>query len=116
MKTHSGSCHCGRIRFEVDADVDKVVDCNCSICVRRGTLLFFVPDAQVRLATPEAELSTYLFNKHHIHHHFCPVCGVAPFSRGTDRSGNATWAINARCLPDVDLATLTIEKFDGRSL
>ena len=116
MKIHSGSCHCGRIRFEVEADVDKVIDCNCSICARRGWLLFFVPDAQVRLSTPEGEPATYTFNRHHIRHRFCPACGVAPFARANDRDGKPTWAINARCLPDLDLATLVVEKFDGRSL
>ncbi|WP_300618746.1 GFA family protein [Dokdonella sp.] len=114
MTTHAGSCHCGRIQFEVDADVDKVIDCNCSMCSRRGGLLFFVPDAQMRLKTPETDLSTYTFNKHHIRHHFCPTCGIAPFGRGAGRDGQAMWAINARCLPDLDLGALTIEKVDGR--
>ncbi len=115
MKTHAGSCHCGKLRFTVEADIDKVIDCNCSMCSRRGGLLFFVPDAQFHLETEEADLGTYTFNTHRIRHHFCPTCGIAPFSRGTDPKGNATYAVNARCLPDLDLSTLHVQKVDGRS-
>lgn len=115
MTTHAGSCHCGRISFEVDAEIDKVIDCNCSMCSRRGGLLAFVPDAKMRLKTPEDALSTYTFNQHRIRHHFCANCGIAPFGRGTDAQGNALWAINVRCLPDVDLDALQIQKVDGRS-
>lgn len=114
MTTHPGSCHCGRIAFEIDAEIDKVIDCNCSMCSRRGGLLAFVPDAGMRLKTPEADLSTYTFNTHRIRHHFCPTCGIATFGRGTDANGDALWAINVRCLPDVDLGKLEIQKIDGR--
>ena len=61
-----GSCHCGRIDFEVDGDIDTLMDCNCSICTRRGYLLWFVPRDSVRLKTPETDMSTYSFNEHKI--------------------------------------------------
>lgn len=115
MTSHAGSCHCGRIAFEVDAEIDQAIDCNCSMCSRRGGLLAFVPASQVRLKTPEADLATYTFNTHHIRHHFCPTCGIATFGRGTDQNGNVTYAINVRCLQDLDLGKLTIHPFDGRS-
>lgn len=113
--TYAGSCHCGRIKFEVDADIGQVIECNCSICSKRGYLLAFVPAAQMRLATLESELATYTFNKHVIRHQFCPVCGVAPFGRGVDREGNATFAINVRCLDGIDPQQFDIQHFDGRS-
>jgi len=62
--THKGSCHCGRIAFEVEGDLTQVIQCNCSHCSRKGYLLWFVPRAQLRLATPESALATYLFNNH----------------------------------------------------
>ena len=115
---YTGACHCGRITFEVrsEAPIDKAMECNCSICSKRGYLLAFVPAAQVRVHAPEADIATYTFNKHHIRHQFCPVCGVAPFGRGADRDGNETFAINLRCLDGVDPRTLEIQAFDGRSL
>jgi len=60
--TYKGGCHCGRIGFEVEGDIEQVVECNCSICSKRGYLLWFVPQEQLRLATPQADLATYTFN------------------------------------------------------
>jgi len=113
---HSGSCHCGRIAFDVEAEIGPVLECNCSICSRRGNLLMFVPAAQVKLRTPEADMSTYTFNRQRIRHHFCPTCGVAPLARANDSDGNPMVAVNVRCLEGVDPHTLEIRPFDGRSL
>ena len=113
---HAGSCHCGRIAFELDAEVTDAIDCNCSMCRRKGSLLAFFPREALRLTTPESDMSTYHFNKHVIAHHFCATCGIAPFSEGTDpRTGSRVAAVNVRCLPDVDLAALKITPFDGAS-
>lgn len=114
---HHGSCHCGRITFDLDAEIDQVIDCNCSMCRRRGGLLAFFPRPAFTLKSPDADASTYRFSKGHIAHRFCPVCGVAPYSEGTHpKTGEAIVAINVRCLPDVDLATLKIKPVDGASL
>lgn len=113
---HEGSCHCGRIAFSVEGEIASVIDCNCSICRRRGSLLAFFPRSALVLETPAADLATYTFHTHAIRHHFCPTCGVAPFSEGVDpRTGAEIAAVNVRCLPNVDLATLTITPFDGAS-
>lgn len=110
---HPGSCHCGAIAFEVDADITEAIDCNCSMCRRRGGLLAFVSDEQFTLKTPASAVSTYEFNKHALQHHFCQVCGIAPYSNGQGRTGPMI-AVNVRCLPDVDLENLTINKVDGK--
>jgi hypothetical protein len=110
-----GSCHCGRIAYEVEGDLSQVIECNCSHCLRKGLLLAFVPRAQLTLTQPDTT-STYFFNKHVIQHRFCPNCGTQPFGYGKDRGGKEIAAINVRCLEDIDLATLRIQKFDGRSL
>lgn len=113
---HAGSCHCGKIAFNVEADISDAMDCNCSMCRRRGALLAFVPRDALTLKTPESDMGTYTFNKHAIQHHFCPTCGIAPYGEGADpRSGAKTAAINVRCLPDVDLDALKITKVDGAS-
>lgn len=85
---YKGSCHCGRIAFEVEGEFTQVMDCNCSICSRKGSLLWFVPRKQFRLLTPEENLSTYTFNKHTIKHRFCSKCGIHPFGEGVEPSGN----------------------------
>lgn len=112
---YQGSCHCGALRFEAQGELDHVVECNCSHCSRKGFLLWFVPRAQFKFSKGEGSSSTYLFNKHMIEHHFCPVCGCAPFGFGKDASGADIAAINTRCLENVDLSTLKRHQHDGRS-
>ena len=113
---YKGSCHCGRIAFEVEGELAQVMACNCSICSRKGSLLWFVSRQQLRLNTPEENLSTYTFNKHAIKHRFCSKCGMHPFGEGTDPSGKQMAAINVRCLEGVDFSSLPVKHFDGRAL
>lgn len=113
---YKGSCHCGRIRFEVEGELGPVMECNCSHCSRKGYLMWFVPRSQFRSLTPESDMSTYLFNKHVIKHHFCPTCGCAPFGIGINRAGAEMAGVNARCLEDIEIASLTRKPFDGRKL
>ena len=110
-----GSCHCGKVAFEVDGTPDKAMSCNCSICQRRGSLLWFVPRDTLHLLTPEANASTYTFNKHAIKHRFCPTCGIHPYGEATDPKGNRMAAINIRFLQGIDLASVPVTQFDGRS-
>jgi len=113
---YKGSCHCGQVAFDVEGEVGEVTDCNCSICSRKGSLLWFVPREQFRLFTPEGDLSTYTFGARTIQHRFCPRCGIHPFGEGVDASGNHIVAVNVRCLADVDLSALPVNHFDGRAL
>jgi hypothetical protein len=113
---YKGSCHCGKVAYEVEGTLDGVMACNCSICSRKGSLLWFVPRNQLRLLTPESDLGTYTFNKHRIKHRFCPKCGIHPFGEGTDPKGNKMAAVNARCREGIDLASVPVKHFDGRSL
>lgn len=114
--TYHGSCHCGRIAFELDAQVKEVIDCNCSMCRRRGSLLAFFPREALTLTSLEGDWATYRFNKERIAHHFCPTCGIAPFSEGIDpKSGAKMACINVRCLAEVDPAMLSVMPFDGAS-
>ena len=112
---YQGSCHCGQISFEVDGNLEQVMECNCSHCSRKGYLLWFLPRSQLNLLTSDAGLATYTFNKHVIKHHFCPTCGCAPFGFG-ERSGVAMTAINVRCLEGVEISTLKKVPVDGRSI
>lgn len=112
---YQGSCHCGRIAYEAEGEIGKVIDCNCSFCQRRGALLWFVPRARFTLKTPEANVATYTFNTHKLQHHFCTNCGIAPYSEGTDPKGVPTVAINTRCLEGVEPRQLDVMPFDGRS-
>ncbi len=113
---YKGSCHCGKVAFEVEGEIKNALACNCSICSRKGSLLWFVPREKLQLHTPEEVASTYTFNKHVIKHRFCPTCGIHPYGEGVDPKGNRMAAINIRCLEGVDLSAVPVQNFDGRSL
>ncbi|RYF36127.1 MAG: GFA family protein [Comamonadaceae bacterium] len=113
---HTGSCHCGDVRFEVEGEVTSGLACNCSICSRRGSLLWFVPREQLRLLTPEDNAATYMFNKHVIEHRFCARCGIHPYGEGKAPDGKAVAAINLRALENFDLDSVPVTHYDGKSL
>lgn len=114
--THKGSCHCGAVAFEVEGELTGAMACNCSICSRKGSLLWFVPREQLRLLTAEDTLAAYTFNKHAIKHNFCRTCGIHPYGEGADRQGKRIAAVNIRCLEDIDLDAVPVKQFDGRTL
>ena len=111
---YQGSCHCVNVAFEIDGTIEGVMACNCSICQRKGALMWFVPREQMKLTTPEGNAATYTFNRHVIAHRFCPTCGIHPYGEGTDPKGNAMAAINVRCIEGIDLDALPVQHFNGR--
>jgi len=112
---YKGSCHCGKVAFEVEGEIDGAMACNCSMCSRRGSLLWFVPHEKLRLLTADQDIGTYLFNKHVIRHRFCPTCGIHPFAEAIDPKGKRMAAINIRCLEGLDFSSIPVTHFDGRS-
>jgi hypothetical protein len=112
--TYSGGCHCGAVRYDVTTDLSRVIECNCSLCHKRGYVLAFVPADQFTLHSGEERLTDYQFNKKIIHHLFCSTCGVASFGRGVGHDGSPMVAVNVRCLDGVDLSTLTITPYNGK--
>ena len=113
---YEGRCHCGKIAFEVEGDLTAAVACNCSICARKGSLLWAVPRDNLRLLTSEEGVGTYRFNKHVIKHRFCQTCGIHPYAEDADSEGSRSAYVNIRCLEDLDLASVPTIDFDGRSI
>ena len=113
MTTYRGGCHCGRIAFEVEGELAGVEECNCSICTQKGYLHWIVPRESFRLRSSEDAISTYTFNTGVAQHHFCRVCGVAPFY--IPRSHPDQIDVNVRCLEGVDLRDLEVRPFHGRN-
>ena len=83
---YRGSCHCGDVKFEAEGDLRGVMACNCSICRRKGALMWFVPRDHMTLLTPDDHLATYTFSKHVIQHRFCKRCGIHTFGEGVHRT------------------------------
>ena len=113
-QTYQGSCHCGRVRFEVDTDLDHVRVCDCSICRKRGALLHRVDEEQFRLLTPLEDLVLYQFHTRTARDYFCPTCGILPFRR--PRTAPEQWSINVRCLAGIDLDAIPVKRVYGSKL
>ena len=113
---YQGSCHCGHIAFEVEGTLTGAMACNCSLCQRKGSLMWFVPRERLTLLTPDDNASTYTFNKHVIRHRFCATCGVHPYGEAPDPKGNQMAAINIRCLEGIELDKIPLTHHDGRAV
>ncbi len=114
MTIHKGGCHCGRIRFEVEAPGDlDVNECNCSICRLTGFLHLIVRKDDFRLVSGQDDLSTYQFNTGVAKHFFCSVCGVKSFY--IPRSNPDGYSVNARCLDPGTVTSMATNTFDGRN-
>jgi hypothetical protein len=116
LTKYAGSCHCGDVAFEAEGEITELLECNCSICSRKGSLLWFIPQDRFRLKTPDDKLATYEFNRHLIHHKFCMRCGVQPFSFASDAKGIKMAAVNARTLEGIDLSGFPRKLFNGKAL
>lgn len=112
--THIGGCHCGAVRFEVDAPSElNVYECNCSICAMTGFIHLIVPDRHFRLLDGADALTEYRFNTGTARHLFCRHCGVKSFY--VPRSNPDGFSINVRCLQSSSLVSVRVETFDGRN-
>jgi hypothetical protein len=113
MATHTGGCHCGRIRFVVQAPARVTVsECNCSICAKSGYLHLIVSAPQFKLLSGVDVLTTYRFNTGTAQHLFCAICGIKSFY--VPRSHPDGFSVNARCIDPGSIEELVIAPFDGR--
>ena len=115
MPHYTGSCHCGAVRFEIEATIDRVTRCNCSICSKKGMLHHRVPPERFRLVRGESDIGTYQFGTGIAKHHFCRRCGIHVFTR--PRAAPELYTVNVRVLDDYDVERERPEivEFDGRN-
>lgn len=110
---YTGSCHCGTIRFEVQAPREILCyDCNCSICSKSGYLHLIVPASRFKLIHGRENITAYTWNTGVAKHTFCRTCGIKPFY--IPRSNPDGYDVNVRCL-EPPPEKIIIEPFDGRN-
>ncbi|MGI9422700.1 MAG: GFA family protein [Hyphomicrobiaceae bacterium] len=114
MQTYHGSCHCGDITYEIDADLSRLTRCTCSMCTKKGALLVRVKPENLRVTGGQSLVRLYQFNKMIAKHFFCPTCGVHPF--GHPRTAPELSIVNVNTLDDFDIHSdpYEITIFDGR--
>jgi hypothetical protein len=114
MVTHRGGCHCGRVRFEVDAPARiDAVECNCSICRMSGFVHLIVPASRFRLLQGADALTEYTFNTGVARHRFCRVCGIKPFY--VPRSHPDGIDVNVNCLEPATIEAIVTTQFDDEN-
>ncbi len=117
-KTHKGSCHCGAVRFEFEADLDepgKATRCNCSICTKTMITGSSMKPSAFKLLEGEDQLSTYSWGMKIGTRHFCKHCGVQCFGTGhLAELGGDFVSVNLNTIDDVDINAVTLLHWDGR--
>ena len=114
MGVWSGSCHCGAVTFRVDAEIEEVTRCDCSLCRRKGAMMAKVPAEGLTILTGEAELTLYQWNQRIARHYFCRHCGIYPFHR--KRADPNSYGVNVGCLEGFDPAAFPFRQADGRDM
>ena len=114
ITTHTGGCHCGRVKFEVDAPSDaKTVSCNCSICSMCGYVHLIVPLSKFRLLHGEDVVKTYTFNTEVAQHYFCGICGIKSYY--IPRSNPNGISVNVNCISSDTKSNFQQDSFDGQN-
>ncbi|HKK29720.1 MAG TPA: GFA family protein [Alphaproteobacteria bacterium] len=117
MPDYHAGCHCDAVRITVrrPQPIDSLIDCNCSICVKKGILHLAVEEADLRIDHGEENLALYQWQSNTASHWFCKICGIHVLTR--PRSHPERYSVNARCLDDFEeiLPSLTLIPFDGKN-
>ena len=111
---YTGSCHCSSIKFEIDSDLEKIVQCNCSICIKRNAKMIMIPKENFKLLEGSESLSLYQFNTEIAKHFFCKKCGI--YTHHNRKSYLNGMGVNLGCIEDVDPMEFDVIQFDGKKL
>ncbi len=115
-RTLQGSCHCGKVKFEVQADPGRGASrCNCSVCTKLGALSSIVKPEAFTLLTPEAELGVYEWGAKISKRFFCRACGTHCFGRGhLAEVGGDYVSFSYNTVDDFEISELPVVHWDGR--
>jgi len=114
LKTFTGSCHCGAVRFEIASDFPELTTCDCSICRRKNALMVKVHESQFKLLAGAESLTQYQFHTFTATHYFCKVCGIYPFHR--KRIAPDFFGINVFCLEGFDTTGIPVRATVGAGM
>ncbi len=109
-----GSCHCGAVRFSIEAPVVELTTCDCSLCVKRNAVMVKVPEAALTVLAGQDRLSRYTWNTHRAQHFFCAGCGIYVFHR--KRAAPDHYGVNVFCLDGFDHASVPVRATEGANM
>ena len=112
--THKGSCHCGKVQWQIEAPAHlETHTCNCSMCDLSHYQHLIVPKHRFQLLEGEENLSEYNFGSGLAKHYFCKTCGVKSFY--VPRSNPDGVSVHARCLKRDTILSISDTPFDGQN-
>ena len=117
MYKYKGTCHCGSVSFSFEHEaIENGLRCNCSICRRKGAVMSaFTLQAEAFSYEAESDvLGMYQFGANVAKHYFCKSCGIYPFHETLRKPGQ--FRVNLGCIDEVDINTISIALFDGKSI
>jgi hypothetical protein len=110
---HTGSCHCGAVRFEVEVDASKGSRCNCRVCTKLGATTSIVKPAAFTLLSDES--ATFGYGNEYGKREFCKTCGIFCFGRGhLEQVGGDYVSVNLNCIDGIDPSEMSLVYWDGR--
>jgi hypothetical protein len=109
-----GSCHCGAVKFDVDAPIVELTTCDCSLCAMRGAVMAKIPENALRVYQGENLLTLYQWNTRRAQHYFCSRCGVYVFHR--KRAAPDHFGVSAFCLDEFDVTSVPIRATEGANM
>lgn len=111
---HTGSCHCGAVRFAITTGFPELTTCDCSICRRKNALMVKVHESAFELLGGEDQLAEYQFHTCTARHFFCKICGIYPFHR--KRVTPDFFGINVFCLDDFTTEGIPVRATIGKGM
>lgn len=114
MSLYHGSCHCGGVQFQIDAEITDIYTCDCSLCAKKNALMTTVAEDKFTLLAGADKLTLYQWNTKIARHYFCSVCGIYPFHR--KRSMPDHYGVNVRCLEGFDASAMPVRHADGKTM
>lgn len=114
MTIHSGSCHCGGVKFRVTAEIEELTTCDCSLCVKKNAVMTKVPEAALEVVDGADLLSLYEWNTQVAKHYFCSRCGIYVFHR--KRAAPDHFGVNIFCLDGFDPASVPVRATEGANM
>jgi hypothetical protein len=111
---YAGACHCGAVRFTVEAEITELTTCDCSLCIKRNALMAKVPEAALTVTAGQEHLALYQWNTRRARHHFCKVCGIYVFHR--KRAAPDHFGVNVFCLEGFDPTPIPVRATDGAGM
>ena len=114
MPVYRGSCHCGGVQFQVNADITELYTCDCSLCSKKNALMTNLHESRLQVLSGEDKLTLYQWNTKIARHYFCSVCGIYPFHR--KRSMPDHYGVNVRCLEGLDISAIPLRQAEGKGM